>query len=410
MRFAIALIGLLLFSGLDGAAAQRLTIGVVTTLSGPRGAEGRDILDGFLLAVSEESGRLGGVPVEIVAEGDTGTADGAANVAGRMIKTERATILTGAVTADLAAAAAEAATKAKRFYLAPAEAPAAFAGEKCHGDYFAIGWRVDAPFEMAGLDANRRRLATAAILATAGEAGTEAAEAFARGFKGRIVARIAVPDDAADFSAQLAGLKAAAPEAIVLALPDGLAQGFLKQLDAAGWGNDDPTLLHRVAPALRELFSLPEPPERNPLAAIYVSAMNSGLIAAAGAPARKLRAASIFKPGEASEAWRNFGARFEAKYGREPTQYAGLGFDSARLVASALKATGGKVLSDRDGFRAALLRAKFASLRGGFRFASNHYAAATWYVTRRPGEKPADEPPALLGIGSDPHAGKCPLG
>jgi len=49
-------------------AQDPVKIGLITTLSGPAGYLGNQILDGFKLAV--EDGKLGGVPVEIVAEDD----------------------------------------------------------------------------------------------------------------------------------------------------------------------------------------------------------------------------------------------------------------------------------------------------------------------------------------------------
>ncbi len=57
---------------------------------------------------------------------------------------------------------------------------------------------------------------------------------------------------------------------------------------------------------------------------------------------------------------------FRSKFEREPTLYASQGYDTAKLIASALKATGGKVLEDKAGFREALKAAKFASVRGIF--------------------------------------------
>ncbi|MCG8688705.1 MAG: hypothetical protein MI892_27790, partial [Desulfobacterales bacterium] len=45
------------------AAAEPVKIGMITTLSTKAGYLGEDIRDGFNLAISQEDGRLGGVPV-----------------------------------------------------------------------------------------------------------------------------------------------------------------------------------------------------------------------------------------------------------------------------------------------------------------------------------------------------------
>jgi branched-chain amino acid transport system substrate-binding protein len=62
-----------------------------------------------------------------------------------------------------------------------------------------------------------------------------------------------------------------------------------------------------------------------------------------------------------------------------PTLYASQGYDTARLIGSALKATGGKP-ENMDAFRAALEKADFDSVRGKFRFGSNHHPVQDLYV------------------------------
>ncbi len=62
---------------------------------------------------------------------------------------------------------------------------------------------------------------------------------------------------------------------------------------------------------------------------------------------------------------RKFAAAFEAAYGRTPTAYAAQGYDTARLIGSALQAVNGDMSRQAD-FRAALKRADFSSVRGAF--------------------------------------------
>ena len=74
-----------------------------------------------------------------------------------------------------------------------------------------------------------------------------------------------------------------------------------------------------------------------------------------------------------------FVAGFAAKYDRQPTVYASQGYDTARLIASALRATDGKVLDDMGGFRTALEVADFDAVRGPFKFNNNHHPIQNWY-------------------------------
>jgi len=66
-----AIVGLIcggLLSALPAAA--QVKIGFITTLSTPAGYLGQDARDGFMLAIDEEKGRLGGVPVQLIVEDD----------------------------------------------------------------------------------------------------------------------------------------------------------------------------------------------------------------------------------------------------------------------------------------------------------------------------------------------------
>ena len=51
-------------------AADQIKIGFLSTLSGPGGALGADIRDGFELAIKHSGGQLGGLPVELIVRDD----------------------------------------------------------------------------------------------------------------------------------------------------------------------------------------------------------------------------------------------------------------------------------------------------------------------------------------------------
>src|SRR5262249_47614681 len=52
------------------AAADRIKVGFISTLSGPSAALGVDIRDGFQLAVKLAGGRIGGLPAEVLVGDD----------------------------------------------------------------------------------------------------------------------------------------------------------------------------------------------------------------------------------------------------------------------------------------------------------------------------------------------------
>ena len=102
---------------------------------------------------------------------------------------------------------------------------------------------------------------------------------------------------------------------------------------------------------------------------------------------------------------------FQKAYDRLPTLYASQAYDTARLIASALKAVGGDV-SNKDGFRAALAKADFESVRGDFKFGSNHHPIQDIYVRQvvREGDQLTNK---IVGKAftdhADAYAGDCSL-
>jgi len=76
---------------------------------------------------------------------------------------------------------------------------------------------------------------------------------------------------------------------------------------------------------------------------------------------------------------KKFVAEFEKAYGRLPTLYAAQGFDAARLIEAAVRDSKGN-LEDKAAVRKALEAAKFDSVRGAFKFNSNHFPIQDYYL------------------------------
>ena len=60
----------------------------------------------------------------------------------------------------------------------------------------------------------------------------------------------------------------------------------------------------------------------------------------------------------------------------------GRGYDAARLIGSALKATGGDVSDPKAAFGAAVKKADFDSVRGKFKFGVNNHPVQDMYVRK----------------------------
>jgi branched-chain amino acid transport system substrate-binding protein len=66
---------------------------MITTLSTKAGYLGEEIRDGFQLAIDQENGKLGGIPVELLVDDDGRKPEKAKQIAERFIKRDGAKIL-----------------------------------------------------------------------------------------------------------------------------------------------------------------------------------------------------------------------------------------------------------------------------------------------------------------------------
>src|SRR5262249_54024054 len=74
-----------------------------------------------------------------------------------------------------------------------------------------------------------------------------------------------------------------------------------------------------------------------------------------------------------------FVAEFRKKFGYEPSTYSAQSYDAALLLDAGIKAVGGK-LEDKDALRAAFRKADFRSVRGLFKYNSNHFPIQNFYL------------------------------
>ena len=333
-------------SGLFAHAAfaqSEVKIGMITTLSGPAGYLGVDVRDGFQLAVDEENGKLGGIPVRVLVEDDGLKPGQGKQIADRFLNSVNVKILTGFIFSNVLEAVAPDAFDAGAFVISPNAGPSNFAGKECNKLYFVTSWQNDAVFEAAGQSATSQGKKRAYVLAPNYQAGKDAIAGFKRFFKGEIVGETYTRLGQTDFGPEMAQIRAANPDAVFQFHPGGLGITFIKQYVQAG------------------LQNIP----------MFVDAagLDRRILAAVGPAAQGVNITSQWNADFDNPASRAFVAAFKAKYNRIPDSYASQGYDTARLLASALKAVHGD-LSNTEAFRQALLKADFVSVRGAFRFAA----------------------------------------
>jgi len=336
-------------------AQNEVRIGMITTLSGPAGYLGEDVRDGFQLAVDEEKGKLGGIPVRTLVEDDGLKPGQGKEIANRFLGTEKVKVLTGFIFSNVLAAVAPDAFEAGAFVISPNAGPSNFAGKDCNKLYFVTSWQNDAVFEAAGQNATNLGKKRGYVLAPNYQAGKDAIAGFKRFFKGEIVGETYTRLDQTDFGPEMAQIRAANPDAVFQFHPGGLGITFIKQYVQAGL-QDTPMF-------------------------VGGSGLDRRILTAVGQAAQGVNITSQWNADFDNPASRAFVAAFETKYKRVPDSYASQGYDTARLLASALKAVHGD-LSNSDSLRQALLKADFVSVRGAFRFARNQHPIQDLYALR----------------------------
>jgi len=366
-------------------AQAPVKIGLITTLSTPGGALGQDMRDAFQLAVKEEGGKLGGVPVELSIADDGLNPNTAKDIAERMLQRDGIRIFTGIIYTNVTLAIAPDLLRAGAIVIQNNTGPTELDGKGCHANNFGTAWHGEAPGESAAAAANARNTKRLVTIVANYTSGLEQLAAFKRMFKGEITDQILVKLNQTDYAAEISQIKLRKPDGIYMFLPGGMGISFLRQLRQADIGD---------------------------IPMYAATTINEQVIATLGEAAKNVVGSAPWTPDLDNPASRKFVAGFREAYKRTPTIYAADGYDTARLIGSALRATKGDV-SSIPALRKAILAAKFDSVRGKFAFGASQYPINDWYMTTVSKDASGTYAPhnvqkILTGYGS-PYASQCKL-
>ena len=104
---------------------------------------------------------------------------------------------------------------------------------------------------------------------------------------------------------------------------------------------------------------------------------DQGILKAVGEAALGVKNTSQWSKDLDNKANKKFVSDFQNEYGRLPSLYASQGYDTGKLLMSAMDKASVK---DMGSFREALRSADFDSTRGQFSFSSNHHPIQDIYV------------------------------
>lgn len=335
-------------------AADAVKVGMLSTLSGPGAGLGVDIRDGFNLAMQHLGGKLGGRPAEVIIADDQMNPEAAKQTADRLIKRDKVDFMTGVVFSNIMLAVGQPIFASKTFYISANAGPSQYAGAQCNPYFFNVAWQNDNLHEAVGKVVTDKGFKKAAILAPNYPAGKDALAGFKRYFKGEVVMEAYTPLSQLDYGAELSKMRASGADSVYIFLPGGLGINFIKQFVGAGLSKD----MTLFGPG----FSADE-----------------DVIRAVGEPMLGMFNSSQWAHDLPNAANKRFVADFQKAYGRLPSLYASQGYDAAKLMDAAVRDVKGN-LSDKAALRKAIEAAKFESVRGAFKFNTNHYPVQDYYL------------------------------
>lgn len=366
--------------------ADKVKIGLITTLSGPPAAIGQQQRNGLQLALKELGNKLGGRDVELLVQDDELKPDVAVSKVKAFVDRDKVDFVVGPVFSNILAAILKPVTEGGAFLISPNAGTSSFAGKDCNPNLFVVSYQNDQNAEAMGKYAQDTGLKKVFLIAPNYQAGKDELAGFKRYYKGEVADEVYVTLNQADYAAELARIAAAQPDAIFVFLPGGMGVAFVKQFRQAG-----------LADKVKFLS---------------VFTVDEGTLPAQQDAALGFLGGGNWAPNLDNPQSKAFVAAYEKEYNAVPATYAFQAYDAVKLLDSALKQTKGDT-SNKDALRAALAKADFKSVRGDFKFNTNHYPVQDFYVVKvakRPDGKYETEIMQKVFSGfADPYAAECPM-
>lgn len=334
-------------AGQADAQAKKIKIGFVTTLSGPNAAYGTDMRNSFELALDHMGRKMGGIPVEVVYEDDEQKPEVGKQKTEKLLQRDRVDFIAGYIWSNVLLASYKPVVDSKTFLISANAGPSQLAGEQCNPYFFAASWNNDQNPMGVGELLNQKNVQNLYIVAPNYAAGQDMANGVKSTFKGKVVGQDMTNwPGQLDFSAEISKIRAAKPDAVYVFYPSRWGVQFLTQYSQAGLKKDIPlysvftidavTLKLQKDLALDTYFGL------------------------------------FWAPDLPYAANTKFVGDYKKKHKDTPTFYGAQSYDAANLIASAVAATKGD-LKDKAAVQKALEAAKFDSVRGSFKFNTNHF-------------------------------------
>ena len=336
--------------------AETVKIGFVTTLTGGAGAIGNDMRDAVELALDHLGRKMGGSNVKMFYEDATFKPDVGKQKTEKLVKKDKVHFVTGYIWSHVLMASRNSAVGKGPFMITSNAGPGPVAGKLCHEDFFSTSWQNDQTTMAMGEVLNQLGIKDLYIMAPNYAAGKGMVAGVNRTFKGNIIGKDMTKFPAQlDFSAELAKIRAAKPDAVFVFYPGKHGMQFFKQYSQAGLKGSIPLYSAFTVDSL-SLPRLKDLAEGSLMTQFWAPDLDNAIN-------------------------KRFVADYRKKTGRYPTFYAAQSYDTIMLINSAVTAVGGD-LSNKEGMRNAMRKANFPSVRGPFKYGNNHFPIQNFYLRK----------------------------
>ncbi len=338
------------------ATAQELRIGVLNTTSGQGAILGKHIENGWRLGLehqgwTKDGDALGGVPTRIFYADDQMKTDVGVKEVEKFIKQDKVHLVAGVLWSNVMMAVAKPVFDANVGFLSLNAGASPMAGAQCSKLFASTSWPNDITHEAAGELVQREGVKSVVLMAPNYQAGKDSAAGFARFFKGKVADTVFFKIGESDFQADIAKVRASAPDAVFLFAPGAMGIAFVKQWAASGMAKTT-----KLYTAFTVDYATLGAMGDSALGAIVPTMWNQDIPGARNA---------------------KFVKDYVAKFGHAPSNFSAQAYDGPATIAAAVKTLGGKI--EGAALIKAIRSAPMPSVRGDLKFNVNGMPIQPFY-------------------------------
>jgi branched-chain amino acid transport system substrate-binding protein len=272
----------------------------------------------------------------------------------KLIESDKVNFVVGYIWSNVLLASLKPVVDSQTFLISSNAGPSQIAGEQCSPFFFSTSWQNDQTPQAMGTYMTQKGVKTAFLIGPNYAAGKDMLTGVRATFKGQIIGEeLTKWPDQLDFSTELSKVRAAKPEAVFVFYPGAAGVQFLTQYAQSGLKGQIP---------LYTAFTID---------AITLKLQKD---LALGVPGAQQWVNDL--PNDANK---KYVGDFRKKFDNYPTFYGAQSYDAANLVNSAVVAVNGD-LDKKDAMRAEMRKAKYASVRGPYKYGNNHFPIQNFYL------------------------------